>query len=188
MRNGRPFERQHRRREAGLSISLLQWIPSVTFIINLRLEYIDHIVILFCVSAQNQCSVYPPKVRGFVFISRLNVCQTAPFTHIQEESKEHWRYCRKVVNDTDVRPPWQQSEDPTLCDTLQNPAASALKPAVKRAKASAKWHVSQFFCLEPSIPHGLSLFTTFVWKAVRRRGLRARLILLHMYTVFGGNA
>lgn len=80
----------------------------------------------------------------------------------------------------------QQMYDLTLAD--KNPAASALKPAVKRAKASTKWHVSQFVCLEPSIPRGLSLFTAFVWKAVKSRGLRARLALLHMYTVFGGNA
>lgn len=119
------------------------------------------------------------RTNAFVFLyitsPGLIKCQSvcSICTHLNEIAKNTPERYYKVVSNADVSPPWQQSEDPTLPDTLLNPAASALMPAVKRAKASAKWHVSHFVCLEPSIPHGLSLFTAFVWKAVKRRGLRA---------------
>lgn len=53
----------------------------------------------------------------------------------------------------------------------RDPAAWSPKPAVKSAKASSKWHVSQFFSLRLSIPRGLDLFTAFVWKAAKSRRL-----------------
>lgn len=65
----------------------------------------------------------------------------------------------------------------------RDPVAWSPKPAVKSAKASSKWHVSQFFSLRLSIPPRPGLIYCICMKSCEKQKA-----LLHMYTVCRGNA